>query len=145
MRAAVQGRDPFWRVAESRTLRPGVWLAAVAVVGMLLVEVWQSARMAELAVNLDQSRRVLAQERSRLEFDRAEIERGRTRAELVPVAAKLGLVPVDGGRQIELPTAYLAVDAEPGAPSAGSTRVAWMERALRSVVPDAFARSRATP
>jgi hypothetical protein len=144
MRAAVQGRDPLWRAAEGRALRPEVWMVAIAVVAMLLVEVWQSARMAEVAMTLDQSRKQLVQERSRLEFDRAEVERGLTRAELVPVADRLGLSPVEGSRQIELPVAYLARDSE-ASEAAAATRVAWMQRAWRAVVPDAFARSRTSP
>ena len=62
-----------WRVAEARAVRPELWLAALALVGMLLVEVGQGSRVAELALQLDQNRSALAQAQARLEFVQAQL------------------------------------------------------------------------
>jgi hypothetical protein len=131
-----------WRVPEARALRPELWLIALAAVGMLLVEVWQSSRMASLCIALDRDRSAVQQAQARLEFLRAELDRRTTRAELAPQAAALGLVPADAKQVIQLPSEYLAA-AE--TPSGGERRsvLAWAEGVSRVFVPEASARSRA--
>jgi hypothetical protein len=129
-------------VSERRALRPGLWLIAVAAVGMLLVEVWQNARLAEQCLILEQTRTELARAQARLEYVRARLDRAATRAELVPLASQLGLAPADAQQVVQLPTAYLA-DGEDARPvGRSSTALAWAERAARALVPEATARGR---
>jgi len=138
----VRGSRSTWRVNERRALRPGLWLIALAAVGMLLVEVWQNARLAEQCLILDQTRTELARAQARLEYVRARIDRAATRAELLPLASQLGLVPADAQQVVQLPTAYLA-DGEDGRPvGTSSTALALAERAARALVPEATARGR---
>jgi hypothetical protein len=131
---------PSWR-AETRIIRPDLWLLALGVVGVLLIEVRQSSRMAELSLQLDRSHASLEQAQTRLDFVRAEIERRTTRAELVPVAERLGLAPLDAGQVVALPSDYLVAD-ETTDQSRPTTVLAWAERAARSLVPEAVARTR---
>ncbi len=138
----VRGSRSTWRVNERRALRPGLWLIALAAVGMLLVEVWQNARLAEQCLILDQTRTELARAQARLEYVRARIDRSATRAELLPLASQLGLAPADAQQVVQLPTAYLA-DGEDGRPvGTSSTALALAERAARALVPEATARGR---
>lgn len=135
-------RSPVsWRAAERRALRPELWLVAGAVVGMLLVEVWQSSRMAELCLTLDHNRAVVQQAQARLEYLRAELDRRTTRAELAPQASLMGLVPVDAKQVVQLPTEYLAAADDRPAPDSRPA-LAWAERVSRAIVPDATARGR---
>ena len=130
-----------WRVMERRAVRPELWLFAVAAVGMLLVEVWQSSRMAELCLALDRNRAAVQHEQARLEYLRAQLDRRITRAELAPQAALLGLVPADAKQVVQLPSEYLAAeDPRPGQESRSA--LAWAERMSRVLVPEAKARGR---
>ena len=142
MKSGSRRATPSWRAAEARIVRPDLWLLGLGLVGVLLIKVRQSSRMAELSLDLDRSRASLEQAQARLDFVRAEIERRTTRAELVPVAARLGLAPLDARQVVALPSGYLVAD-----PVAGNDRapalVAWAERAARSLVPEATARPRA--
>lgn len=141
MKDSVRGRAPFWRAKEARVVRPELWAMAVVVVGMLLVEVWQTARMTETCLALDQARHALTQERSRIEYTRAHQDRGWNRNELGPVANRLGLAPIDGTQQIELPAGYLA-RASVTPSEAGTPALAWLDRVSTALVPEATARSR---
>jgi len=134
-------KAPFWRASEARIARPELWAMAVVVVGMLLVQVWQSARLAQDCMKLDRLRRALAQERSRLEYDRQRLEGDLTRAELEPIAARIGLVPVESVQQIDLPASYLASEGAVKAASSPS-KMAWLDRVSRALIPEATARSR---
>jgi hypothetical protein len=141
MTAVFRRSRPSWRVSEARALRPELWLVATAVVAMLLVEVWQSSRVAELCLSLDRSRSALVQAQARLEFLRAELDRQTTRAELVPLASQLGLAPADAQQVVVLPAEYLtgsetARDGEP------APKLALAERLSRVLVPEATARGR---
>ena len=140
MNAGYSRKVPFWLAPETRFARPDVWVMAVLVVGMLLVEVWQSSRMAELCLGLDKTRTTLAAERTRLEFDQTRLSGGMTRSELEPLAARTGMMPVDAHHQIELPSRYLPADAP--SPGTGPSRMAWLDRVSRTLVPEATARSR---
>lgn len=131
---------PSWGATEGRVLRPELWLLAVTVVAVLLAEVWQSSRMAELSLTLGHQRAALQQAQARLEFVRADRDRRTTRAELAPVADRLGLAPLDASRIVQVPSHYLVGDEVERRPS--TTAVAWAERAVRTLVPDAMARAR---
>lgn len=132
---------PFWRRPDGRVARPEPWLCAAALVGVLLVEVWQTSRMAELSLTLEQSRTAIERGRARLEFVRAGLERRTTRAELVPLASELGLAPADAQQIVSLPSEYLA-DGGTTRPGDQPTALALAERAARALVPEATARDR---
>ena len=128
----------LWNAGESRTPRFGVWLAAFALLGLLLAEVWQNARVTQLCVNLERSQKALTAAEAREAYVRAQIERRATRASLSPMAGSLGLVPADAGQVVMLPAEYLARDEsrEPSVP------MALAERFSRALVPEATARER---
>lgn len=141
MTAVVRRSRPSWRVSEARALRPELWLVATAVVAMLLVEVWQSSRVAELCLNLDRSRSALVQAQARLDFLRAQLDRQTTRAELAPLAAQLGLAPADAQQVVVLPAEYLAGGVAAWEEEA-APKLALAERVSRVLVPEATARGR---
>ena len=141
MSAGFRRNAPSWRAAEARQARPEAWVAAVVVVGMLLVQVWQSARLAGDCMRLDHQRKALAQERSRLEYDRQHLGGELTRSQLEPIAARLGLAPAEPRQQVDLPASYLASEGAPRTASSPS-RMAWLDRFSRTLIPEATARSR---
>lgn len=143
MRFPFRRNRPSWRAPEAGAIRPGLWLAALALVGMLLVEVGQSSRMAELALDLDQNRAALAQAQARLEFVQAQLERRTTRAELGPQASRLGLKPADPRQVVALPAEFLAADASAEGSPEKASLLGLAERASRALVPEATARVRA--
>ena len=110
MTGSNRGSRPSWRNAETLIPRPELWVLAVVVLGMLLSEVWQSSRVAQLCLGLDQARTASVQANARLEYLRAAAERRSTRAELVPLASQLGLAPADAGQVVMLQSAYLVDD-----------------------------------
>lgn len=134
---------PSWRASETRPMRPELWLVAAVAVAMMLVEVWQSSKVAELCLRLDHSRVAFQQAHARLEFEQAAKARLTTRSELAPVAAQLGLVPADSRQVVILPSEYLADAgvAERGDDAAAPVTLA--ERISHVLVPEARARSRA--
>jgi len=129
-----------WRAPDRRALRPELWGIALVAVGMLLVEVWQSSRMAELCLALDHNRAAVQQRRlGSSTCTPSSI--AALPAELAPQASLLGLVPVDARQVVQLPPEYLAAadirtgqDARPA--------LAWAERVSRVLVPEATARGR---
>jgi hypothetical protein len=130
-----------WRALDRRALRPELWVIALVAVGMLLVEVWQSSRMAELCLALDHNRAAVQQAQARLEYLHAQLDRRTTRSELAPQASLLGLVPVDARQVVQLPPEYLAAaDKRTGQDSRPA--LAWAERVSRVLVPEATARGR---
>jgi hypothetical protein len=143
MRTVGRRVRPSWRALEARPARPELWLLAAALVGMLLVEVWQSSRMAELGYERDRIQASLEQSEARLEFSRAELERRTTRAELAPLAIQLGLAPADVRQVVALPSAYLADAPRGDTRGSSSTLLAMAERVSRAIVPEATARDRA--
>jgi hypothetical protein len=120
-----------------------LWLIAAAVVGMLLVEVWEGSRVAQLSLALGQNQTALEEAQARLAFVRADLERRTTRAETAPLAARLGLAPADAQQVVALPSAYLAVGATATRDGEPASVLAWAERASRALVPEATARVRA--
>jgi hypothetical protein len=125
-----------------RAIRPEMLLIAVAAVGMLLVEVWQSSRVTELCLSLESSRAALQHMQARLDVSHARLERQTTRAELVPLASQLGLAPADARQVVQLPSEYLADAADAPTESRAPGALAWAERAARALVPDATAHPR---
>jgi len=130
-------------VTESRVFRPELWLVAAIAVTMMLVEVWQSSRVAQLSLQLDRSRSAVVQTRARLQFEGAELERRCTRPELAPLAAALGLKPADPRQVVNLPSEYLADAGEPDRGRDAALLVTLAERVSHAIVPDATARARA--
>jgi hypothetical protein len=143
MRSSFRRNRPRWRASETRVVRPGLWLLASALVVMLLVEVGQSSRMAELALQLDQNRAALVQAQARLEFVQAQLERRTTRAELAPQADKLGLQPADPKQVVALPAEYLAAETTADGITDNASLLGLAERASRALVPEATAKPRA--
>ena len=134
---------PSWRTSDVRVVRPGLWLVAAAVVGMLLVEVWAGSRVAQLSLTLGHNRTALEKAQARLAFVRADLERRTTRAEAAPLASRLGLAPADAQQVVALPSAFLAAPAPPKRDLGKVPVLAWAERASRAIVPEATARARA--
>jgi hypothetical protein len=134
---------PSWQVVETWAPRPEMILGAAVVLGMLLVEVWQTSRMTQLCLAMDQTRSACVQANARCDYLRAAAERSTTRAELVPLAGELGLAPADAGQIVLLPSAYLADDRTMIPRDEGSVSLlAWAERMSSAVVPEATARAR---
>jgi len=143
MSAGLRRNRPSWRASDGRAIRPELWLVAGIAVAMLLVEVWQSSRVAELCLNLDQNRAALVHAQARLEFVHAQLDRRSTRSELAPLATKLGLAPADARQVVNLPAEYLADGGAEGRGGESAPLLALAERASRALVPDATARDRA--
>ena len=141
MKGKVIRSAPSWRKEGVRFVRPELWLVAMGVVSALLVEVSQSARVAEISMELDKTRSTLQAAQARLEFERAELDRRSTRAALSPLASRLGLAPPDAGHVVILPAEYLASSAAQPAKANGRW-MAWAEKASRIFVTEATARSR---
>jgi hypothetical protein len=134
---------PSWRASEKRVARPGLWLVAAAVVGMLLVEVWAGSRVAQLSLTLGHHRTALEKAQARLAYVRADIECRTTRAEAAPLASRLGLAPADAQQVVALPSSFLAAATTPKRDGSTVPVLAWAERASRAIVPEATARVRA--
>ena len=134
---------PSWRTPELRVARPGLWLVAAVVVGMLLVEVWAGSRVAQLSLALGHNRTALEKAQARLAFVRADLECRTTRAEATPLASMLGLAPADAQQVVVLPASYLATTTTPQRDRSTVQLLAWAERASRAIVPEAMARVRA--
>jgi hypothetical protein len=127
-----------WNGTDARVLRPELWLAALGLLGLLLGEVWQNARVAELCLRLERTHRALEAAQAREAYVRADLERRVTRAALSGVAHSLGLVPAEARQLVALPAEYLARDASRGTGPA----LALAERIARVLVPEATARER---
>ncbi|MBI5709595.1 MAG: hypothetical protein HZC42_04710 [Candidatus Eisenbacteria bacterium] len=110
---------------------------------MLLVEVWQCSRVAQLSLALDQTRKLAQQAQARLQFVQAQVDRQTTRTELAPLASRLELVPVDAQQVVQLPSEFLADAQDVRTAEEPRSALAWAERASRVLVPEATARSRA--
>jgi hypothetical protein len=143
MNAVHRRSRPFGRITEARALRPELWLVAVVAVTLMLVDVWQSSRVAQLCLRLDQTRSALTQAQARVQFARAEMERRTTRSELAPMAARLGLVPAEAKQVVNLPSEYLADAAGPDRGGDPATLGALADGISHALVPDARARGRA--
>ena len=127
-----------WNAGEAPNPRLGLWIAGLALLGLLLAEVWQNSRVTQLCLSLEHTRHALAAADAREAYVRAQIERRVTRAALSPMAGSLGLVPADARQVVMLPAEYLARDESGGT----RTEMALAERVSRALVPEATARER---
>jgi hypothetical protein len=141
MKAGLRRSRPFWHASDARVLRPELWLVAAIAVTMMLVEVWQSSKVADLCLKIDHTRSALQQTEARLQYLRAGLEQRTTRSGLAASAAALGLVPADNSQVVNLPSEYLAYSQESG--TGGDLLSLFGEGISRLIVPDARARSRA--
>jgi hypothetical protein len=112
------------------------------VLAMLLVEVWQTSRMAQISLAFDQARSELQQSNAQLLYARAAADRRSTRAELVPVAAQLGLAPTRREQVWRLPSEFLADDRTTSRDETPVPLLALAERVSGALVPEATARGR---
>ena len=144
MRRTIRDARPFWRAPERLIPRPELSLGAAVVLAMLLVEVWQTSRMAQICLSLDQDRSELKQANAQLLYARAAADRRSTRAELVPVAARLGLAPTRREQVWKLPSEFLADDRTTPRDETPVPLLALAERVSDALVPEATARGRVT-
>jgi hypothetical protein len=144
MRRTIRDARPFWRAPERLIPRPELSLGAAVVLAMLLVEVWQTSRMAQICLSLDQDRSELKQANAQLLYARAAADRRSTRAELVPVAAQLGLAPTRREQVWRLPSEFLADDRTTPRDETPVPLLALAERVSDALVPEATARGRVT-
>lgn len=130
------------RATDAPAVRPQLALLAIGVLGLLLLEVWQTATVASLSVRLGHSVHALQQATAERAWLSSRLEQGTSRSELGPVAASLGLKPVDPRRIVTLPEEYL--EPAPGGAASAPTAplLAMADRALEALVPDAAARGR---
>ena len=132
---------PSWRVSDARPFRPQLAAAAIAVVGVLLLEVWQCSTVASLSEQVGRATHQLQQASGQLEWRRVQLERASSRASLGPMAGALGLAPADPQHMVLLPEEYLE-PAEARASASEPLLLAFAGRAMHSLVPDAAARGR---
>lgn len=132
---------PSWRRPDGREIRLGPVLAALGLLCMLLLEVWQSGLVRSLSVQTSETTRRLQLASAELEWTRSVREDGLDRAGVAPMAAGLGLRPTDPEQFVSLPEEYLAKSE---APVIGARKglLAAVGRALSPVVQDAQARGR---
>ena len=128
-----------WSPAERRSPRLGLWLAAFALLGMLLAEVWQNAKVTQLCLDLERTHHALTAAQARMAYVRAQLERRATRASLSPLAGSLGLAPADARQVVMLPAEYLARDESGTTRRSAPSLAASLSEAL---VPEATARER---
>ena len=144
MRRAIRDSRPFWQIPERLLPRPELWIGAAVVLGMLLVEVWQTSRMAQISLALDQTRSEFQQADAQLKYARAAADQRSTRARLDPVAAKLGLAPTRREQVWALPAEYLADDSKASRDDDSVPLLALAERVSGALVPEATARGSVT-
>src|SRR6266850_1525466 len=74
--------DSSWRVARTRAIQARWVLGAFLLLGALLLEVWQQSAVASLSVRSGRAADLLKRASNELEWSRAELDRGATRAEV---------------------------------------------------------------
>jgi hypothetical protein len=142
MKLGTRRSVPSWRVTDARTFRLQPALAAFAVLGVLLMEVWQCSTVASLSDQLGRATHSLQQANAELEWTRARLDRESSRAALGPVAGAMGLKPADPQAIVSLPEEYLEPAEGPRAAVAPRSLLALAGGALHAIVPDASARGR---
>lgn len=128
-----------WSAGDRRRPRVGLWLAAFTLLGLLLAEVWQNARVTQLCLDLERTHHALTAAQARMAYVHAQLERRATRASLSPMAGSLGLVPADARQVVMLPAEYLARDESRAVRRSAPSLAASLSEAL---VPEATARER---
>lgn len=133
---------PSWRISDAKSFRWELALAALALLGGLLLEVWQNSTVQSLSVQVGRVTTELQGANARLAWTRSQLDRASSRAALGPMASAAGLRPVDPAQIVSLPEEYL-LPAGPRERARGQgTLLASAGRALQSLVPDAAARGR---
>ena len=140
MSANRRRSDPFRRVTQARAIRWQWALGALALLSVLLFEVWQHSAVDSLSEQVGRATHKLQQANAELEWARAQLERASSRSALTPLAADLGLRPADPQGIVPLGGDF---PAAPETHAGGKGGVfAFAGRALQSLVPDAAARGR---
>lgn len=150
MRRGTRKSVPSWRRPDVRSLQPAWWLGAMLLLAMLLLEVWQQSAVASLSVRAGRATDERKHASNDLEWTRAQLDQGATRAEVGSLAEHAGVRPGDVAQVVWLPEDYLEED---GVTAAGASAAdaagrgspalfAAAGRALQSLVPEAKARSR---
>ncbi len=142
MRTVPRHSVPSWRVSDARALRPGWLLAALLLLSMLLLEVWQQSAVASLSVRAGQADELLKRASNELEWTRAQLDREATRAEVGSLAFSAGVRPGDAAQVVWLPSDYLEEDGAVASAEGSPALLAQAGRALQSLVPEATARGR---
>ncbi len=132
---------PSWRRPEGREFPLRPVLGALALLAMLLLDVWQSSTVRSLSVQTSETTRKLQLATAELEWTFTVREDGLDREGVAPMAAELGLRPTDTQQFVALPGEYLA-SAEIEVESAPRGLLATIGRTLSPLVPDAAARGR---
>ena len=133
---------PSWRRSDARGLPPGWILAGALLLAMLLLEVWQQSAVASLSVSAGRATDALKRANNELEWTRAQIDRGATRAEVGSLASSAGVRPGDAAQVVWLPEDYLEEDGVAADRNGSPALLASAGRALQSLVPEAKARGR---
>ena len=133
---------PSWRVPDARALQPGWVLAAVLVLSVLLLEVWQQSAVASLSLRLGHATDVLKRTGNERDWLKAQLERNTTRAEVASLASAAGVRPAESAQVVWLPSDYLEEDGAVASQDGSPALLAAAGHALQSLVPEAKARSR---
>lgn len=133
---------PSWRRSDVRGFQPGWILAGALLLGLLLLEVWQQSAVASLSVSAGRATDALKRASNDLEWARAQIDRGATRAEVGSIASSAGVRPGDAAQVVWLPEDYLEEDGVAADRNGSPALLASAGRALQSLVPEAKARGR---
>ena len=133
---------PSWRVSDVRAIRPGWLLAALLLLSMLLLEVWQQSAVASLSVRTGKANDLLKRASNEMEWTRAQLDREATRAEVGTLAFSAGVRPGDAAQVVWLPSDYLEEDGAIASVERSPALLAQAGRALQSLVPEAMARGR---
>jgi hypothetical protein len=133
---------PSWRRPDARAFQPSWILAGALLLSMLLLEVWQQSAVASLSVSSGRATDALKRASNDLEWTRAQIDRGATRAEVGTLASRVGVRPADAAQIVWLPEDYLEEDGVAADRNGSPALLASAGRALQSLVPEAKARGR---
>lgn len=133
---------PSWRRSDVRGAQPGWILAGALLLSLLLLEVWQQSAVASLSVRAGRATDALKRASNDLEWTRAQIDRGATRAEVGSIASSAGVRPGDAAQVVWLPEDYLEEDGVAADRNGSPALLASAGRVLQSLVPEAKARGR---
>ena len=133
---------PSWRMTERHGLQPGWVLGAIALLAILLLEVWQQSAVASLSLKAGQANDQLKRASNELEWTRAKLDQSATRAEVGTLAFSAGVRPGDAAQVVWLPSDYLEEDGVAANVDRSPALLAAAGQALQSFVPEAMARGR---
>ena len=142
MRQVRRRSVPSWRVPDARALQPGWIVAALLLLAVLLLEVWQQSAVASLSLRLGHATDQLKRAGNERDWMRAQLERNTTRAEVASLATSAGVRPAESAQVVWLPSDYLEEDGAGPGQDGSPALLAAAGHALQSLVPEAKARSR---